>query len=270
MALVDGWYIEMSKNHNKFKFKISKNTQIILGVLVLIIGLIAISYNYLIDKRDRVFDLMNIEMFQSETPMDVIGMETGDIENDDIEDIETTNNTSNNSNSSTNNNNTNNNKNNNNSNNNNSSKNNQSTTKKNSSQYKYVGILEIPKISLKKGFLDINSKYNSIDYNVTVIKTSTYPDVDKGNFILAAHSGTASISYFKNLYKLKKGDTANIYYKNKKYVYKIVKIYDQPKTGKLSIYRDYSKTTLTLITCTKDNKKTQTLYILELTKTSKY
>lgn len=253
----------MSKNHNKFKFKISKNTQIILGVLVLIIGLIAISYNYLIEKRDRVFDLMNIKMFQSETPMDVIGMEPGDIENDDIKDIETNN---------TNTTNTSNNKNNNNNNNSNNTSNNntQSTTKKNNNPYKYVGILEIPKINLKKGFLDVNSKYNSIDYNVTVIKTSTYPDVDKGNFILAAHSGTASISYFKNLYKLKKGDTANIYYKNKKYVYKIVKIYNQPKTGKLSIYRDYSKTTLTLITCTKDNKKTQTLYILELIKTSKY
>lgn len=257
----------MSKNHNKFKFKfkfkISKNTQIILGVLVLIIGLIAISYNYLIEKRDRVFDLMNIKMFQSETPMDVIGMEPGDIENDDIKDIETNNtNTTNNSNNTNNNNNNNSN--------NTSNNNTQSTTTKNNNLYKYVGILEIPKINLKKGFLDVNSKYNSIDYNVTVIKTSTYPDVDKGNFILAAHSGTASISYFKNLYKLKKGDTANIYYKNKKYVYKIVKIYNQPKTGKLSIYRDYNKTTLTLITCTKDNKKTQTLYILELIKTSKY
>ena len=262
----------MLKNHNKFK--ISKNAQIILGVLVLIVGLIALSYNYFISKRDRVFDLMNIQMFQSETPMDVIGMETGDIENDDIKDIETNNtNTTNNSNNTTNNNNNNSSNNtstNNNNKNNNSSNNSQSTTKKNKNPYKYVGILEIPKINLKKGFLDVNSKYNTIDYNVTVIKTSTYPDVNKGNFILAAHSGTASISYFKNLYKLKKGDNANIYYKNKKYVYKIVKIYEQPKTGKLSIYRDYSKTTLTLITCTKDNKKTQTLYILELTKTSKY
>lgn len=254
----------MLKSHNKFK--LSKNAQIILGVLVLVIGLIAISYNYFISKRDRVFDLMNIKMFQSETPMDVVGMETGDIENDDIKDIDSTNASAN---TSTNTPNTKpaNNQNNNSNKNNNSSKNNSSNK---SSAYKYVGILEIPKINLKKGFLDVNSKYNTIDYNVTVIKTSTYPNVEKGNFILAAHSGTASISYFRNLYKLKKGDKANIYYKNKKYVYKIVKIYDQPKTGKLSIYRDYNKTTLTLITCTKNNKKTQTLYILELTNVSKY
>ena len=253
------------------KFKLSKNTQIILGVLILSSGLIALSYNYFISKKDQVFDIMNIRMFQSQTPMDVTSNETSEIENDDINDITTTetgNNTSSNNQS-------NNRPNNNSSSNNNSSLNNNSTNSttnnnKNKNAYKYIGILEIPKINLKKGFLNINSKYNTIDYNVTVIKTSTYPDVDKGNFILAAHSGTASISYFKNLYKLKKGDTANIYYKNKKYTYKIVNIYDQPKTGKLSIYRDYSKTTLTLITCTKDNKKTQTLYILELTKIANY
>ena len=251
------------------KLKPGKNAQIILGVLILVIGLIALSYNYFINKRDQVFDLMNIKMFQSQTPMDITSSETTEIENDDVIDI-TTNETNNTSTNKKPNNNSNNNSNNTTSNNNNNSTTSNNKNNKNKKAYNYVGILEIPKINLKKGFLNVNSKYNTIDYNVTVIKTSTYPDVDKGNFILAAHSGTASISYFKNLYKLKKGDKANIYYKNKKYTYKIVKIYDQPKTGKLSIYRDYDKTTLTLITCTKDNKKTQTLYILELTKVSKY
>lgn len=247
------------------KFKINKNIQIILGVLILVSGIIALSYNYFISKRDQVFDLMNIKMFQSQTPMDVTSNETSEIENDDIDDIATTN-----TNNTTGNNQSNNKPSNNSSSANNTTTNKKPNNKNNKNTYEYVGILEIPKIKLQKGFLNINSKYNAIDYNVTVIKTSTYPDVDKGNFILAAHSGTASISYFKNLYKLKKGDIANIYYKNKKYTYKIVKIYDQPKTGKLSIYRDYNKTTLTLITCTKDNKKTQTLYILELTKISNY
>lgn len=262
----------MLKNLNKFK--LNKNTQIILGVLILTAGLIALSYNYFISKRDQVFDIMNIRMFQSQTPMDITSNDVSEIENDDIEDITTTEQNTTKPTTKPDNTKPNNNSNSNSSSNNSTSNNNTSSTNKNNKNnqnaYKYVGILEIPKINLKKGFLNINSKYNTIDYNVTVIKTSTYPDVDKGNFILAAHSGTASISYFKNLYKLKKGDKANIYYKNKKYTYKIVKIYDQPKTGKLSIYRDYSKTTLTLITCTKDNKKTQTLYILELTKVAKY
>ena len=59
----------------------------------------------------------------------------------------------------------------------------------------------------------------------------------------------------------------NIYnniYNNKKYTYKIVNIYNQTKKGSLNIYRDTNKTTLTLITCTKDDKTNQTVYILEL------
>lgn len=128
----------------------------------------------------------------------------------------------------------------------------------------YVGTLEIPKINLKKGFLDIDSPYNHVNKNVTVIQSSSYPDVDKGNFILAAHSGTGSASFFAKLYYLQVNDLAYIHYKQKKYTYKIVNIYTQPKVGYVSIYRDTNKTTLTLITCTKNVKTTQTIYILEL------
>ena len=56
-------------------------------------------------------------------------------------------------------------------------------------------------------------------------------------------------------------------YKGKKYTYKIVNIYTQPKVGNIAIYRDYSKTTLTLITCTNNDSTTQTVYIAELVKT---
>ena len=77
-------------------------------------------------------------------------------------------------------------------------------------------------------------------------------------------------SYFKNLYKLSLNDTAVVYYKNVKYTYKIVKIYKQPKDGSIAIYRDYNKTTLTLITCTKDDKKSQTVYVAELVKKESY
>ncbi len=128
----------------------------------------------------------------------------------------------------------------------------------------YVGTLEIPKINLKKGFLEINSPYNNVNRNVTVIQTSTYPDVDKGNFILAAHTGTSSVSFFTKLHDLVIGDLAYINYKQKKYTYKLVNIYTQPKNGSISIYRDTEKTTLTLVTCTKNTQDTQTVFILEL------
>lgn len=128
----------------------------------------------------------------------------------------------------------------------------------------YVGMLEIPKINLKQGFAAFGSPYNNISKNVTILPTSVYPDVDLGNFILAAHSGTGSIAFFKNLYKLTNGDIAIVYYNGYKYTYQIVDIYNQPKTGTISIYRDYSKNTLTLITCTYNSKGEQTVYIANL------
>ena len=42
---------------------------------------------------------------------------------------------------------------------------------------------------------------------------------EKGNVILASHSGTSSISYFKNLYKLSIGDEAKIFYKGNVYYF---------------------------------------------------
>ena len=134
---------------------------------------------------------------------------------------------------------------------------------KNNPATNYIGTIEISKIGLKKGFVNPASKYNSIEYNVTILKGSNYPDVKNGNFILVAHSGTGPQSYFKNLYKLKVGDKAVITYNKKKYTYKIVNIYYQKKQGYVTIYRDTNKDTLTLITCTKDNKKSQTVYIAE-------
>lgn len=127
----------------------------------------------------------------------------------------------------------------------------------------YIGTLEIPKINVKKGFVDPSSKYNDINYNVTIIETSVFPDVENGAFILAAHSGSGPLAYFKDLYKLKVGDKAYVSYKGVKYTYKIVKIYNQKKQGYVTIYRDINKTTLALITCTKGDKKSQTVYIAE-------
>ncbi len=128
----------------------------------------------------------------------------------------------------------------------------------------YIGYLTISKINLKKGFLDIRSELNNIEQNVTVIKGSSYPDTEKGNLILAAHSGSGWKAFFNDLYKLSAGDTAEISYKGKKYTYEIVNIYKQEKTGKIAIYRNYNKTTLTLVTCTNFDKATQTIYIAEL------
>ena len=128
----------------------------------------------------------------------------------------------------------------------------------------YIGYLTIPKINLTKGFLDSRSKENDVDKNLLVVEGSNYPDKENGNLIIAGHSGTGWNSFFNDLYKLNENDVAYVTYKGKKYIYKIVNIYKQPKIGKLAIYRDYSKTTLTLITCTNNDSTTQTVYIAEL------
>ena len=128
----------------------------------------------------------------------------------------------------------------------------------------YIGYLTIPKINLNKGFVDKRSSENDVEKNVMVIEGSTYPDVERGNFILAGHSGTGWKAFFNELYRLNVGDEAYVTYKGKKYTYKITNIYKQNKTGKIAIYRNYNKTTLTLVTCTNNDEATQTVYIAEL------
>lgn len=133
----------------------------------------------------------------------------------------------------------------------------------------YIGYLEIKKINLKQGLVSQKSSYNNVKYNIQFIATSNYPDKALGNVILAAHSGSGYLAFFKNLYKLEKGDEAKITYKNYVYKYKLVNVYNVPKNGKVKINRDIHKTCLTLITCTKNSKTEQTVYIFELSSRDK-
>ena len=127
----------------------------------------------------------------------------------------------------------------------------------------YVGNISIPKIDLKRGFVSKDSKYNNVNRNIYIVPESDYPDKEGGNFILASHSGTSSISFFKNLYKLTLGDKVDITKKKKNYTYIITNIYTDLKDGDVAIKRNKNKTTLTLITCTRGDKTTQTIYICE-------
>ena len=138
------------------------------------------------------------------------------------------------------------------------------TTVEDNSGEGYLGILKIDKINLEQGFYDKDNPANNVDQNVTLLAPSNYPDEKNGNTILVAHSGSSYLGYFKNLYQLAEGDLATVVYKGKTYVYKIVNIYTDIKDGDVTIYRDRSKSTLTLITCTKDDDTRQTIYIAEL------
>lgn len=141
---------------------------------------------------------------------------------------------------------------------------------KKTSNYNYIGVLEIPKINIKRGFLNIKDKENNVNKNLQVIKGSDMPNVKNGNLIIAAHSGNSYISYFKNLHKLSNDDVAYVYFNNIKYTYKVVGKYDAEKNGKVTIHRDNKKNTLTLITCSQTDKTKQIVYILELESEENY
>lgn len=128
----------------------------------------------------------------------------------------------------------------------------------------YIGYLEVPDVNIKRGFVSLDSKYNSVGYNVMLIEGSTMPDVKNGNLILAAHRGNSSVSFFNDLYKLDRRDKAIVTYNGKKYTYELVTSYEESKDGVLTIKRNADASTLTLITCTRKNKKTQTVFIFEL------
>ena len=129
----------------------------------------------------------------------------------------------------------------------------------------YIGVLKIKKVNLNRGFYDKKSKLNKVSKNIQVLDESDMPDIEFGNVILAAHSGNSSVSFFKNLSKLKINDYAFIYYKNKEYKYSLKRIYEIEKNGTAIIKRDINKNTLTLITCKSKTKK-QIVFIFELEK----
>ena len=217
--------------------KLKNSTILFIGILTITLGISTGLYDYFKERKDKTFSSMNIMLYENEQP--------NNIENSPI--IEEENNSNDligqESHEQLENNNTN--------------QNIIDTTQN------YLGVIEIPKLNLKNGFYGLESKYNNVDSNVTLIKGSTFPDQEKNNLILAAHSGNCSYCFFDKLYKLKLGDIAFIHYKNVKYQYKIVNVYEVEKDGTVAIYRDYNKSTLTLITCTRNSKTKQTVYILE-------
>ncbi len=218
----------------KLKSKIKQEYMLGLGIVTIIFGLFLFSFNYISIKINYAYDYMNIQLLKNEQPkqypsikqeIHISDSDNATLTNPDVTPTPTSENKINNS--------------------------------------YYIGTLEIPKISFKRGFVSKTSKFNDVNKNITILESSNYPDQKKGNFIIAAHSGNSKIAYFANLYKLAENDIAIVFYKNKKYTYQIVNIYTQPKIGKVTIYRNREKDVLTLITCTKDDSKSQTIYIAE-------
>lgn len=127
----------------------------------------------------------------------------------------------------------------------------------------YIAVLKIDKINLEKGIYSLNSKNNNVNKNIQLLKGSDMPDKEKGNVIIAGHSGSSYVAYFRNLIKLKNGDKAKIFYNGKTYIYNLNKSYEVEKTGKVELLKNKDKQILTLITC-KHNTNKQIVFVFEL------
>lgn len=210
--------------------KINFKYQVAAGVILIISGIPLLLSNYIKEKRDVVFSEMNLALSEinNQTIYNDEVVEDEELSDEELEEEP------------------------------------KEEQKKEYTYEEYAGILDIPKINLYKGFYNKTSNLNNVKFNLYVLKESDYPDITNGNLIIAGHSGNYNNSYFANLYQLELNDTIIVHYKNKDYTYKITKIYNEEKTGTVRILRDRNKTTLTLITCTKDDNYHQTIYIAEL------
>lgn len=118
----------------------------------------------------------------------------------------------------------------------------------------YYARVVIPKIGVDRYLYPIGSKENNVDKNIEILKESSMPD-EGGNLILAAHNGLGNVAFFRYLHKLTIGDDVIISYKGTDYKYSVSDIYDIEKTGKATIKRDKSKTTITMITCLGEDRQ---------------
>lgn len=133
----------------------------------------------------------------------------------------------------------------------------------------YFGVLEIPKINLKKGFYNTDNKKNNVNKNIQLLDQSILPSKSPSMFILAAHSGYGTSAYFKNLDLLKINDLIYVYYNYKKYTYQIEKIYEIEKNGIINVEKK-KESYLILTTCSEKQKNYQLIVMAILKNETTY
>ena len=101
-----------------------------------------------------------------------------------------------------------------------------------------------------------------MDKNVTILTDFCFQE-DSCLILLAAHSGSSEIAYFKNLDKLEIQDEAILIYQNFKYIYELQKIEIRDKNGHLNLRKEKGNF-LYLTTCDKKEDNKQDIYIFIL------
>ena len=220
-----------------------RNVKIIIGVIISIVGIVIIGSDYYLSLKHEVFDDMNKAYYEQNVVISDEPEEINSGNHEEINDDEDT------------------------------TIDNQEQpviepdNKNNNNQNveNYIAYISIPKIELNRGIYNTTSTLNNVNKNIYVHPASTFPNnVSGNNLILASHSGSSSISYFKKLYKLELDDDVYLEYNGKTYHYKIKNIYTVLKDGTVALRVKQNVSTISLITCTKGDSKTQTIYICEL------
>lgn len=230
--------------------KLSNRQFVLIALIIIICGIAILGHDYFLAKKSNAYESMSILLSQEPegTEPDTVDPDVSVVTTTDNDNNSSNNSSANNSNS-------------------NSSGDTSGKVKRIKTTYNYVGRLKIPKIKLNRGFVKYGTAGNNVNQNVAIMRGSSYPSEENGNFILAAHNGSGWNAFFTNVDKLVIGDMAYVKYNGKQYSYKLVKRYKDPKgDGRATIYRISNKKQLTLVTCKRpDYKKYYLVLIFELT-----
>ncbi len=131
---------------------------------------------------------------------------------------------------------------------------NESNIKKN--QNNIIGNIKIKKLNINRNIYKMESENNNVEKNITMLKESNIDDNENGIIYLAAHSGNANNSYFKNLDKLGINDIVELTINNKLNYYEITNKWEQEKNGYINITKNNYKQ-LILTTCSPEHKDKQ-------------
>ena len=113
--------------------------------------------------------------------------------------------------------------------------------------YIYAKLI-IDKIGINKNLYEIDNPNNNIEKNITILKESIMPDKKNSIVFIAAHSGTGEIAFFEELDKLEENDEVILIYNNKKYIYKVLNIWEENKNGYINVNKE-KENQLILTTC---------------------
>ncbi len=119
-----------------------------------------------------------------------------------------------------------------------------------------IGKIIIKKLNIANNLYKMESKKNNVNENVTILENSITPDKEDSIMFIAAHSGTGKLAFFKDLDKLKEGDSITLIYKDQNYDYIVKDYWEENKNGYINVVKE-DKKQLILTTCspTKEDKQ---------------